>query len=111
MTSEGYFDKFLLPPKFIAYNVFYYFFGRFTGIVWYFFPAALALAPLLPETAASRPLASPRRARGRILIYIMLMPDNYGGGGGSLANRYFLNIYPALLLPPREDQGAGARSP
>jgi len=28
------------------------------------------------------------------------MPDNYSGGGGSLANRYFLNIYPLFLFLP-----------
>ena len=29
-----------------------------------------------------------------------MMPDNYGGGGGSLANRYFMNIYPMFLFLP-----------
>jgi len=43
MTSENYFERFLIPPKFILYNIFYYFFGRFTGIAWYYFPALLAL--------------------------------------------------------------------
>jgi len=28
------------------------------------------------------------------------MPDNYAGGGGALANRYFLNIYPLFLFLP-----------
>ena len=41
---------------------------------------------------------------GGILIYIVLMPDNYGGGGGSLANRYFLNIYPFFFSCRREDK-------
>jgi hypothetical protein len=31
MSSEGYFERMLLPPKFILYNLFYYFFGRFNG--------------------------------------------------------------------------------
>lgn len=88
MTSEGYFDKFLLPPKFIVYNVFYYFFGRFTGVVWYFFPAALALALFfLRRRHLDRWLLLAALSTG-ILIYIVLMPDNYGGGGGTLANRY-----------------------
>jgi len=26
------------------------------------------------------------------------MPDNYAGGGGAMANRYFLNIYPLFLF-------------
>jgi hypothetical protein len=34
------------------------------------------------------------------MIYIIFMPDNYGGGGGTLTNRYFLNIYPLFLFLP-----------
>ncbi len=102
MTSEGYFQEFLLPPQFIFFNIFYYFFGRYTGLTWYFFPAVLALVLFF--------FSSRRRledwlvlvtAAGGILVYIVLMPDNYSGGGGSLANRYFLNIYPLFVfLPP-----------
>jgi hypothetical protein len=100
MTSENYFQRFLIPPKFIFFNIFYYFFGRFTGIAWYFFPAVLALFLFF---------RSPRRITdwlifltlaGGILIYIVLTPEFYGGGGGSLANRYFLNIYPLFLFLP-----------
>jgi hypothetical protein len=103
MTSEGYFSRMLIPFKFIFFNVIYYFFGRFTGLAWYFFPALLFLYLFFRG----------RRGAGReqwllfaaltleILIYIVFMPTNYGGGGGSLANRYFLNIFPLFFfLPP-----------
>ena len=101
MTSEGYFGRFLYPFKFIFYNIFYYFFGRFTGIAWYFFPALLFLILFfLGKKSLDRWLILAALA-GQILIYIVLMPDNYGGGGGSLANRYFLNIYPLFLFLPR----------
>jgi len=43
MSSEAYTEKHLLPAKFAFINLFYYFFGRFTGLTWYFFPAILAL--------------------------------------------------------------------
>jgi len=43
MTSEGYGEKHLLPPRIFVRNVFYYFFGRYTGMAWYFIPALLAL--------------------------------------------------------------------
>ncbi|MDH7512944.1 MAG: hypothetical protein QHH14_08360 [Clostridiales bacterium] len=102
MTSEGYFQEFLLPPQFIFFNIFYYFFGRYTGLTWYFFPAVLAL--ILFFSSSRRRLCDwlvLATAAGGILIYIVFMPDNYSGGGGSLANRYFLNIYPLFLfLPP-----------
>ena len=103
MTSEGYFSRMLIPFKFIFFNIIYYFFGRFTGLAWYFFPALLFLYLFFRA----------HRGAGReqwllfaaltleILIYIVIMPTNYGGGGGSLANRYFLNIFPLFFfLPP-----------
>lgn len=104
MTSEGYFQEFLLPPQFVFFNIFYYFFGRFTGLTWYFFPAVLALVLFFsPSRRRLYDWLVLATAAGGILIYIVLMPDNYSGGGGSLANRYFLNIYPLFLfLPPLE---------
>ena len=102
MTSEGYFEKMLIPPQYILLNVFYYFFGRFTGLAWYFFPALAALAFFLGARAGNG------RGNGsfflalaaEILIYVVLMPTNYGGGGGSIANRYFLNIFPLFFFLP-----------
>ncbi|MGB8953358.1 MAG: hypothetical protein WCC06_11920 [Candidatus Aminicenantales bacterium] len=100
MSTEGYFGRFLLPFHFIFTNSFYYFFGRFTGIAWYFFPALLFLILFfLGKKSFERWLVFSALA-AEILIYIVLMPDNYGGGGGSLANRYFLNIYPLFLFLP-----------
>ncbi|MGQ9672314.1 MAG: hypothetical protein ACUVV5_04170 [Candidatus Aminicenantales bacterium] len=101
MTAEGYFEKFLLPPQFIFINIFYYFFGRFTGVAWYYFPAFLALILFFSSRRKFVDWIVLATAIAGIFIYIILMPDNYGGGGGSLANRYFLNIYPyTLFLPP-----------
>jgi hypothetical protein len=100
MTTDNYFTRFLLPPKFILINVFYYLFGRFTGVMWYFFPACLFLILfVLGKKSLERWLLLAALA-GEILIYIILMPQNFGGGGGSLANRYFLNIYPFFLFLP-----------
>jgi hypothetical protein len=104
MTSENYFKRFLLPPKFIIFNIFYYFFGRFTGIIWYFFPSFLAFILFFFSRRRLYDWLIFATICGGILIYIILMPDNYGGGGGSLANRYFLNIYPLFLFLPREEK-------
>lgn len=98
MTSEGYFEKFFLPLTFVPLNLFYYFFGRFTGITWYFFPAVLALGLFLLSRKKRAQWFLFLAASGGILVYIIFMPDNYGGGGGSLANRYFLNIYPLFFF-------------
>ncbi|MBN2408565.1 MAG: hypothetical protein JXE07_02415 [Candidatus Aminicenantes bacterium] len=100
MTSENYFQRFLIPPKFIIFNIFYYFFGRFTGIAWYFFPALLAMILFFRSRRRIYDWLTLLALAGGILVYIVLTPEFYGGGGGSLANRYFLNIYPLFLFLP-----------
>jgi hypothetical protein len=102
MTADGYAEKHLLPAKFIPYNFFYYFFGRFTGIVWYFFPAFFFLILFLKGKKQLFRWLIFGAILAEILIYIVFMPDNYGGGGGTLTNRYFLNIFPLFLFLPLE---------
>jgi hypothetical protein len=100
MTSDRYAQKHLLPAKFIPYNLFYYFFGRFTGIAWYFFPALLFLILFFLEKKTLLQWLIFIAVFAEIMVYIVLMPDNYAGGGGALANRYFLNIYPLFIFLP-----------
>ncbi|MBN1222481.1 MAG: hypothetical protein JXB23_04495 [Candidatus Aminicenantes bacterium] len=100
MSSERYTEKHLLPPKFILFNFFYYFFGRFTGVAWYFFPAFLAIVLFFFKRKRFEQWLVFAAICGGILIYVVLMPDNYAGGGGALANRYFLSIYPLFLFLP-----------
>jgi hypothetical protein len=102
MTADGYAEKHLLPAKFIPYNFFYYFFGRFTGIAWYFFPAFFFLILFLTGKKQFFRWLIFGAVFAEILIYIVFMPDNYGGGGGTLTNRYFLNIFPLFLFLPME---------
>lgn len=102
MTSEDYFGRFLLPPQFVLFNIFYYFFGRFTGIAWYFFPAFLGLILFFSSKRRLTHWLVLAALSGGILIYIILTPEFYGGGGGSLANRYFLSIYPLFFFLPRD---------
>jgi len=100
MTSEGYFDRFLLPPKYIAFNFFYYFFGRFTGAAWYFFPSILLLFLFFRGRRSLARWLLLAALAAEILAYVILMPTNFGGGGGSLGNRYFMHIYPLFLFLP-----------
>ena len=100
MTADGYMDKSLLPAKFVGVNVFYYFFGRYTGVAWYFFPALFFLLLFIAGRKSLDRWLILIALAGEILIYVILMPTNYGGGGGSLANRYFMGIYPFFLFLP-----------
>lgn len=106
MSAEGYRERHLFPPRVVLHNLFYYFFGRFTGITWYFFPAIFFLILFIWRKKRWYQWLAFLALSGEILIYIFLMPDNYAGGGGALANRYFLNIYPLFFfLQPRSLKG------
>ncbi len=84
-------------------NLGYFWVGRFAGVAGYFFPAALGALLFL--------VAGPRDRDGWLTLagvlvsavaYIAIIPDNWYGGGGTLGNRYFLNLLPlALCFVPR----------
>jgi len=94
-----------------ASNLGYFWAGRFGGAFAYFFPAVAALALFL---------LGGRRDRGgwlaffsivlSWLAYIWIIPDNWYGGGGTVGNRYFLNLLPAFLflVPPRRARWVAA---
>ncbi len=91
--------KMYLQPAVIAWNCFFFVFGRFTGIVPYFFPSAVALSLLVIRRFRSS--IGPFVLAGVLiicLVQITLIPTNYHGGGGALGNRYFLLLVPALLI-------------
>ncbi len=100
MTTQDYTKKHMYPPKVFLVNIFYYFFGRYAGITWYFFPAFLALFVFFLRRKSLFNWLVLAALFGEILIWIIFMPDNYAGGGGALANRYFLNIYPFFFFLP-----------
>ncbi len=90
--QELYFDA-----RTLFLDIFYYFFGRYSGMTWYF-PLALLV------------LFTGRGLREGIRIYllggfaltalffILTQPNNYLGGGGTLGNRYFTSVYPWFFL-------------
>jgi hypothetical protein len=87
-------------------NLYYFWVGRFGGALAYYLPAVVALLVFL--------VRGPRSAAGWLafaalvcswLFYIRIIPDNWYGGGGTVGNRYFLNLLPlfVLMLPARRE--------
>lgn len=91
-------------------NLAYFWVGRYGGAVPYFFPVVVALLLFL--------LRGPRDRAGWLavaalavswLAYIVVIPDNWYGGGGTVGNRYFLNLVPlAVFFVPRGTEWAVA---
>ena len=110
--------SFYFHPKSFLYNLYYYMFGRFTGMIPYFFCSLLALYYFVRSLLFRQPEADVTLSRKRsiqtgtslrrtlllltivisIIAYIYKAPSNYQGGGGAFGNRFFLNIYPAFLF-------------
>jgi hypothetical protein len=84
-------------------NLGYFWVGRFGGALAYFPGVVLALVLFL--------VAGPRERHGWLALlalvaswlgYVLLIPDNWYGGAGTIGNRYFVNLVPlGLLLLPR----------
>jgi hypothetical protein len=90
-----------------VWNLGYFWVGRFGGVLPYYPGFAVALLLFL--------VVGPRDRTGWLALlalvvswigYIVIIPDNWYGGAGTLGNRYFLNVVPlALLLLPRGREG------
>lgn len=120
LSNDDYFEQsFYFQPRVLLYNIYYYIFGRFTGIFPYFFCALLAcyyflrialarVHPPNPTTDLRKNDLPASMIRQRTLLlliigasifsYILMAPSNYQGGGGAFGNRFFVNIYPAFLF-------------
>ncbi len=109
VLTEIIFDRRVFWTVF-SHNLAYFFIGRYSGLLPYFFPAVFALGAFLVRRRWRRPwqwlvLGA---ALAEILLLIIWIPYNYFGGGGVLGNRYFMNTYGLFLflLPPVESIGA-----
>jgi len=99
MTADDYWQRLYLTPVIAALNLFYYFFGRFTGIFIYFFPACFILLLFCFQKKLAEDWFLLAAIAASVLIFILVFdPENYFGGGGSLGNRYFLNIFPLFFF-------------
>ena len=80
-------------------NLFYFFFGRFTGFFYYLFPGVLAIFYfIISKNKEGAKTALLCFAFLYILITVVMIPTNYHGGAGCIGNRYFLSAYPAFFF-------------
>ncbi|MCA1560382.1 MAG: hypothetical protein LC753_02960 [Acidobacteria bacterium] len=88
----------------LLHNVRYYFVGRYSGLVAYFFPAVFALVAFLsaPRRRPAWQYLVLAAGVAQILLFIITLPYTWFGGGGSVGNRYFMGVYGIFLflLPP-----------
>jgi hypothetical protein len=84
-------------PRVSAYAALYFWIGRHSGVLWYFpaIVALLATALRRPDRVSAVLLAGAGLATAFFLIW---WPENYFGGAAFLGNRYFLAVYPLLLV-------------
>lgn len=90
--------RFVFDWNVFVWNVFFFWFGRFTGIAWYFFPGLVTTFLAVIARSNSRGKWILAVSGMLILIQLVFIPSNYHGGGGALGNRYFVNLYPLLLF-------------
>src|SRR4030042_4897733 len=80
-------------------NIFYFFFGRQTGIIYYF---PFVLISLVLWLFSKRWKLRDIFILTSIVLYCAMQmlqgPANYYGGSTSFGNRYFLQVYPVLLF-------------
>jgi hypothetical protein len=92
-----------------AWNGVYYLVGRHVGVLPYFLPLLLGL---LAFRRGEGRWALPLAALLAAALLFWVRPFNFYGGGGAIANRYFLPAYPALwFLAARPLRGLRAVAP
>ncbi len=99
MSLDNYKKRFFLSGEVAVLNFFYYFFGRFTGMFIYFFPAVFILIFFFFHRKEKEDWFILGAIFAGILVFILLLdPVNYFGGSGSIGNRYFLTLFPLFFF-------------
>lgn len=98
MSADDYFQRQSFNPEIFILNVFYFIFGKFTGIFIYFFPAVYLLAFFWFQKKDPEDIIVLLAIGAGILFYLVITPNNYFGGSGAVGNRYFLSLYPFLFF-------------
>jgi hypothetical protein len=83
----------MVGPRLTAWNALYFLAGRDVGILPYFLPLLLGLAAFRRGEGRSALILA---ALAAMACFLLTRPFNFYGGGGAIANRYFLPVYPAF---------------
>jgi len=97
-TAENYWNEYYINFSIIFHNIFYYFLGRFSGIFLYFPMTLIILISFTTGKKSGFSILIFILIIAQIIGYTILIPHNYFGGGGTLGNRYFMNIYPLFFF-------------
>jgi hypothetical protein len=79
--------------KLLGWNTLYFLAGRNVGVLPYFLPLLLGFFAWRKERGR---WAIPLAVVAAVLGFLLIRPFNFYGGGGAIANRYFLPLYPAF---------------
>jgi hypothetical protein len=93
-------------PRRLGWNGVYLLVGRHVGLLPYFLPLLICLLAYRGDRGRWALLLAVAAA---LACFLWVRPVNFFGGGGSLANRYFLPLYPAFWFLPARDSGARER--
>jgi hypothetical protein len=105
LTPSELMDMRFNGPRIYFGNAINFLFGRFSGVLWYFFPAAVCSLIYFwrrNEIIDEERIQYDSFVLTAVLLSAVLLffrPLNYFGGPGFFGNRYFF-IYPALIFPP-----------
>jgi len=97
---EDYKDR-IPVPRSLASDLVYVWVGRNAGMLVYMFPAIMALLMFAgtPKRSWRGPHAFVLAAWATsILAYVLVIPDNWIGGGGTIGSRYFVSAYPLMFF-------------
>jgi len=83
----------MVGPRLTAWNALYFLAGRDVGILPYFLPLLLGLAAFRRGEGRGALILA---ALAAMACFLLTRPFNFYGGGGAIANRYFLPVYPAF---------------
>ena len=111
-SREGVLSDIIFNPRTftsnLAHNLAYFFIGRHTGLIGYFFPAVFAIGAFLLAPRARPGWQWLVLGSGLLqgLIFLVMTPYTWNGGG--VGNRYFFSGYGVMLfvLPPIHSLGA-----